>query len=224
MEKILITGVSKGLGLSCCTVFLKKKYKVFGVSRSKPPEAILKNKNFTWLAGDINDEIFLQKVNREINELDIIIFNAGVGYFKKIDSISSNEIKNTINTNLLSPILWCQKLINKIKKNVIFISSESAFKGDQFGTVYCATKSGIKIFAEGLWEEKRNTGLKINIIYPSFINTSWFDNKDFKPQEGQEFVLDSYEIANNIYNIVQNKNGNIFEIKILPQKKCIIKK
>jgi len=46
VKKVLISGVSYGLGLSISKLLIDKGYLVYGISRTKPLKELVENKNF----------------------------------------------------------------------------------------------------------------------------------------------------------------------------------
>lgn len=167
MQKILITWTSSGIW-KYLWENLRKDYFVMWVSRSD--DDIWLNRYFKW---DLQDSDFLDKIASDTKELDYLIINAWVWYFDDFKSISEDQNKEIINTNLLSPILLINKLLklNKIKSWIIFIWSSASKKSTKYWASYSASKFGIRWFAMSLKNELK--WLKVHLINPNIIDT-WF--------------------------------------------------
>ncbi len=92
-KNILITGCSSGLGLALTNKYLKKGFKVFGISRKKPD---IEDINFIHKSFDLSNisEIKTQLTTfiKDIKELDTVFLNAGMlGEIKILEELS---IKN----------------------------------------------------------------------------------------------------------------------------------
>ena len=81
-KKVLITGVSKGIGLALTKRLLTEGYHVIGTSKSGYIEHV-QHENFHPIALDVTDSESIKKAYQEISDrfdqLDIIINNAGIG-------------------------------------------------------------------------------------------------------------------------------------------------
>lgn len=222
MKKALITGVSRGIGLAISKKLLKENFKVYGLARTKPD---FKDDNFYFFQGNINNQKFRKYLKKEISELDLLILNAGVGYFEYLPNLKDEKIEEMINTNLLSPILLVKDLLPLIKKsqgNIIFIGSESALKTEKSGAVYSASKAGIRMFAQGLMEECRQFEVKTTVINPGMIDNSFFDDKNFHPEKSDLTALRSEDVADVILDILKRRKGLLLEeINFSPLKKSI---
>lgn len=231
MKTALITGSSRGIGAEISTVFLEKNWKVIGCSRTPGK---INHPNFEHIECDlktlkreeIRNSLFREKLQNI--EIDTLILNAGIGYFRPLENIREKEIQEMIGVNLLSPIFFTKYFLPQIKKKkgkIIFISSEVALQGGKMGTVYCATKAGISMFAESLFVECRRDEVGVTTIHPGMVRTSFFDDKNFAPEEGKLYAVSPKEVADAVWQAVSIREGTVVKnIEILPQKNAIRKK
>lgn len=81
-KKVLITGVSKGIGLALAKRLLSEGYLVEGTTKIGYIENV-QHENFHPIALDVTDSESIKKAYQEISDrfdqLDIIINNAGIG-------------------------------------------------------------------------------------------------------------------------------------------------
>ncbi len=80
-QRILITGVSSGLGYALATTYLEQGWKVYGVSRSYP-DGLQGNPNFYYQALDLADLRYIPNALASLlshaKKLDLVVLNAGV--------------------------------------------------------------------------------------------------------------------------------------------------
>jgi len=167
--KILITGTSKWLG-RYLSENLKNNHEIIWVSRNK-----LEIENYKHICGDIRESNTLEKIVNHEKSYDYIIINAWVWYFDKFKNLNIEENRNTIETNLLSPILLINMLLkeDKIKKWIIFIWSIAWKKSMKNWASYAASKFWLRGFAMQIKNEIK--WIKTHIINPSIIKTAFHD-------------------------------------------------
>ena len=149
---IFITGVSRGLGKELALHFIKNNHKVFGLSRSDiSDEKLMTSGNFSYFKGTVNNEgdinLAYEKALEFLGNIDVLINNAAYKIFKIPVELSSEEYKEAVQTNLISPILICSKFISHFIANkkgyIINISSNAGMTAYSEGTAYCSSKAGL---------------------------------------------------------------------------------
>lgn len=85
MKTALITGCNRGLGAGIRDIFLKEGYQVIGLNRSVSNEKI---DNYIEIQCDISNFKNVESVKEKIPALiDLIIINAGIRRFEKIENM-----------------------------------------------------------------------------------------------------------------------------------------
>ncbi len=130
--------------------------------------------NIDFLKWDLKDIDFLYKIWEKIKEVDYIILNAWIWFFDNFENISIENHINTIQTNLISPVVLTHILYKKIKKWIIIIWSISSKKSSKLWTSYSASKFGIRWFAMQLKNEIK--WKKVFLINPKIIKTNLHKN------------------------------------------------
>jgi hypothetical protein len=218
-KKVLITGVSRGMGQAIASQLLQEKFSVVGISRTDPG---INHAQFQHWKYDLQQLNAVEEISREIKELDVLINNAGIGYFRSLANLRDQEIQAMLNLNLRVPILLTKKLLPKLLKSqghVINIGSQSSLKGEKMGTGYCATKYGLRGFSEALFAECRNHQVKVTLINPGIVKTSFFDDKDFVPEDHELCYITPEDIAQTVSDVLKMREGSVVrEVSVLPQK------
>ena len=128
MNKIIITGTSRGIGNTIAKNLLKHNVIVIGISRKHT----IKHKNYFAISFDLNDLNNIKNILDDIifnhKKIDAIISNAGYGLFENLENLKEKEVIDFFNVNLLAHILISKILVSHFKKkktgHFIFIGSD----------------------------------------------------------------------------------------------------
>ena len=226
---ILITGSSSGIGRATAQKLLEAGAVVYGIARNHEkfqPDT----KRYKPLTIDVTDRKILPGQLSDLlatqPEIDGLISNAGYGSFEGLENFSPEQIYSYINDNLTSHLVVTRCLLphfkTKNRGDVIFIGSEAALEGGKKGSLYCATKFGLRGFSQSIRQESANKNIRVTLINPGMVRTSFFDDLNFQPGDGGENAIEPTDIADIIINILSMRSGTVVdEINLTPQKKVI---
>ncbi|MES9961299.1 MAG: SDR family oxidoreductase [Sedimenticola sp.] len=226
---VLVTGASRGIGRAICEKLLSEGCRVIGVSRTVTPDDT-HSELFTPLPLDLSDldtlPQRLKEACRQHPGIDAVICNAGFGRFGSIEEFSAGQIQELVDLNLTSQILIAREFIPALKKagggDFILMGSEAALSGGKKGAVYSATKFALRGLAQSLREECAASGVRVGIINPGMVQSSFFDALDFAPGDGEENHLKPEDVAEAAWLMLSARPGAaIDEINLSPQKKVI---
>jgi NAD(P)-dependent dehydrogenase (short-subunit alcohol dehydrogenase family) len=120
MPKVIITGISRGIGKATAQRFLKKGWEVFGTSTSGKAE--WEDENLHVYLLDLADPKsitkFAQEVVKDAEEIDVLINNAGMQLGDGGLDWTADDLRKTLEVNLIGPADLTLKLIPHIKKVV----------------------------------------------------------------------------------------------------------
>ncbi|RXP45411.1 SDR family oxidoreductase [Lutibacter sp. HS1-25] len=181
---ILLTGVSKGLGLYIAMELLDKGHVVYGLSRTNTEElkALKKvhTKNLNLLQYDLSDYDNIQKVIfktflRNV-QLHGFINNAAIAYDDIITNAKIERINEMFRVNVYSPINITKyairnMILNKISGTIIHISSISVHTGYKGLSMYAASKGALEAFSKNTAREWGSLGIRSNCIVSGFMDT-----------------------------------------------------
>ncbi|MCK5479894.1 MAG: SDR family oxidoreductase [Gammaproteobacteria bacterium] len=227
---ILLTGASSGIGRATASLLLEHGYHVIGLARdfSKFP---CKDKNFTAIPVDLSalDTLpsFLEQLIKEHGPVDGVICNAGKGRFASLEEFSYAQIRSLLELNLTSQIYLVRALLPGMKQRksgtLIFMGSETALDGAKRGTVYSASKFGLRGLAQSLRLECATSGVRVGIINPGMVKTEFFDQLDFQPGVDPDNYILPEDVAEAVLLVLEARYGTVFdEINLSPQKKVIL--
>lgn len=162
MKKIiLLTGSSRGIGKEI-KKRLEKEYKVIAPSRKELD-----------LLDDSSISDYVKKIKKE--KINIIINNAGINHPQWIDEMSDENIKETIQINLVAPIKIVRGLVGNMKKDqwgrIVNISSIFGVVARGKQVLYTGTKHGINGVTKSLALELAQHNVLVNSVCPGFTDT-----------------------------------------------------
>ncbi|HOV27869.1 MAG TPA: SDR family oxidoreductase [Pseudobacteroides sp.] len=230
MKSAILTGASKGIGLAMTKRLVSLGYKVYGLSRSN--EIPFSHECFIPVKCDLlNTDQLLSTITNILEKdphINILINNAGIGFFGPHEQIAVKDIQSMIRTNLEVPLILCQLLLRTLKKNkgmIISISSVTAKKVSTHGCAYAATKAGLSHFFTSLFEEVRKSGVKITTIHPDITKSNFYDSLDFTYADEEDAAITDEQIADALEYVLSNgSNVVVSDITLRPQLNRIKRK
>lgn len=235
---IIITGASSGIGEATALKLSKEGAKVVLTARRKEKLEELKKKiedqggEALIVTGDVTKksdyEELVKKTLEELKTIDALINNAGLMPLSFVEKLKTDEWEKMVDVNIKGVLNGVAAVLPTMIKNkggnIINISSSAAHKYFPGGAVYCATKSAVKMFSEGLRQELApKYGINVTSIEPGAVSTELTntitdeDIKEmFKDMQKMTF-LEAEDIAEAIYyTLVQPARANINDVFIMP--------
>ncbi len=179
----VITGASQGIGKAIAEVFAEAGSSLILLSRNKTKleENIkqLKANSHKPIAKyhilDVSDSESVEKIFKEIGNVDILINNAGIHFTSPVESMDIKKWKELLDTNL-NGVMYCSKAVIKTmmkdkKGRIINISSVSGKVGDAYGSAYSASKFGVIGFTQSLAQEVAKHNITVNAVCPGWVET-----------------------------------------------------
>lgn len=232
----MVTGATGGIGEKICERIVKNnnnKLIIIGKNIKKIKSLTQKLKLINSKSSiysyviDLCDISTIEKKIEEIyqnhNTIDVVINNAGIGYFSPILTIDLSQIQKVMNVNFIACYLISKvvlKHMTKTKKQnyqIINISSIAGVKGFEFGSLYNSSKFAVEGFTQALWYEARKHEIKVCIIRPGLVDTCFFNNRNSFDNIG--YALQPEDVAKCVeFVIQQSEYSNISEIVLRPIK------
>lgn len=176
-KNIIITGVSRGIGLELVKI-LAKKHNILAISRNvKPVEKI---KNVKALALDITQANYLKKaaayVTNHWGKVDIIIHNAGKLINKPFKDTTTQDFFDVYQVNVFAVAELTRIMLPFLKKgsHVLTISSMGGIQGSsKFPglSAYSSSKGAVITLTELLAEEYKDNGIAFNALALGAVQT-----------------------------------------------------
>lgn len=176
-KTVFITGASSGIGRAIGEYLTEKGYSVFGTSRN--PDKI-KDSTFPLIPLDVTNlesiRFAVQTLMGNVEKIDVVINNAGVGITGPIEETPEEEIKNAFETNLFGPINVTKEIIPYMRKqgsgHIINITSIAGYMGLPYRGIYSASKAALEITMEALRMEILQFGIVMSNVAPGDFATN----------------------------------------------------
>src|SRR5256885_2221883 len=153
---------------------------------------------------DLSDVVqlqdFLEWLDRENLEIDLLINNAGLGdsgSFAKSDPVRNNQI-TLVNVTALTSLTrhLLPRMISRGRGGILNVSSSAGFLPIPGSAVYAASKAYVTSFSEALRVELRGTGLSVCAVCPGPVVTEFQQvakREGAKPNIGPKFLVVSVQ-------------------------------
>ncbi|TGK79544.1 SDR family oxidoreductase [Leptospira bourretii] len=177
-KKVLVTGSTKGIGFQTALSFTKEGAEVFLHGRSEEDvkvaiskiKAIVPNAKLGGVSADLAIEEGIQKLTKEIPELDVLVNNAGYFEPKPFFEIKREDWKRMYETNVLSGAeltqYYLKGMIQRNYGRIVFVSSESALNIPVEMVHYGMSKTAQLSIARGSAEVCKGTSVTVNSVLP----------------------------------------------------------
>ncbi|MHA2101415.1 MAG: SDR family NAD(P)-dependent oxidoreductase [Candidatus Kariarchaeaceae archaeon] len=206
----IITGIGSGIGKSTALLFGEEGATVVGADIDqqaglKVIKEIERNGgNGIFIQTDVSNatevDVLVQNAI-SLGRIDVLVNNAGIEVVKSITDTTEEEWDKTIDTNLKSVFLTCQKTIptmRKQKTGVIINNASAAAIVGSFSAVYSASKGGILSLTKALAVDLGPSNIRVNCILPGAIETPMLDRVNKKLGDAEkirEERIKSYPIG-----------------------------
>jgi len=183
----LVTGAGRGIGRAVACALADAGATVALAARTdaqlQEAAADIRQRGGTvhTLVADLTDDAALLTMTERARDLlgglDILVHNAGAapphGDFARAPVAVWDE---TLRLNLRMPMLLTHRLLATLRQGtepaIVFIASIAGIAGSGGAAAYSAAKFGIRGFAQSLFEEIRETGIRVAVVSPGFVDTA----------------------------------------------------
>lgn len=210
----LITGASMGIGYELAKLFAKDKRNLILISRNILKLQDVKNElskfnvDIKILALDLKNSEDIQELFNyiEANKLNIniLVNNAGIGTFGDFNNIEwkSEEALIDINIKALTKLTkyFLPKVVKEKEGGILNVASTAAFCSGPRMATYYASKAYVLNLTEAIYEEYKETGIKISCLCPGPVKTSFQDKAGIKKSKSaKKYLMDAEEVAKICY-------------------------
>lgn len=225
--KALITGASSGIGKDMAKILNEKGYDLVLVARDEDRlqetkqelEQSNKNSNVNQernnkieiISMDLTDEEKCKNLAQNVQDIDILINNAGFGDCGRFDKTNLDKDISMIKTNVIAYHILTKLYLKQMKERnsgkILNVASIAGFMPGPLMATYYATKNYIVRLSEAIREElkKDKSNVQISILCPGPVETNFnkVANVKFKLREA-----DSMQVAK--YAIKKLEQGNFY--------------
>ena len=208
-----ITGGSKGIGFGIAKILMEHGMRVAISSRSidgskKAADKLSKDASKVLaLQSDVtslqSEAAAIRSVKQHFGQLDVLVANAGVGHFAPIESLTEEDWKKTIDTNLTGVFNSVKSSIDLLKQSQGYIITIASLAGANFfesGSAYNASKFGLVGFTQAIMLDLRKYGIKVSTIMPGSVATEFAGHN---PSDADSWKIQPEDIGNLVLDLLQ---------------------
>ena len=206
----IVTGGTKGIGRAIAESLIKAGASVSITARHEDEiTQVVSQLNVmgpgtaTGHVCDVRDYNQVKSVFANLDGLDILINNAGVGIFATVESMSVEDFRTVLETNVFGVFYCCHEAIPLMKQRgggyIINISSLAGANPHPEMAAYNASKFGLNGFSEALMQEVRHDGIKVSYIMPGSVNTAFGGDE---PSDEKSWQVQPTDIAQVVINLL----------------------
>jgi NAD(P)-dependent dehydrogenase (short-subunit alcohol dehydrogenase family) len=183
MSKVwFVTGSSRGLGRSFAEAALSRGDKVVATARNTG--------HFDELAAAYGDAVLaleldvtdkaavLESVQRAVEHfgrLDVVVNNAGYGFFGAVEELTEQQLRDQLETNLFGALWVVQAALPHLREqgagHIIQMSSIGGLIAMPVGGGYLLSKWALEALNESLAQEVADFGIKVTLVEPGSYAT-----------------------------------------------------
>jgi NAD(P)-dependent dehydrogenase (short-subunit alcohol dehydrogenase family) len=189
MQRILITGANRGVGLELVRQCLARGGRVFaGCRHPQQSEALLKlseiaKPNLTLVKLDVVAERSLDEARRligaSVEALDLLFNNAAISLGdEQITGVTAEKLAETLRVNAIGPVLVAQRFFDLLKMGssprLVNISSEAGSIGRMRhfrGYGYYGSKAALNMYTRSLSLDPNLSGITVIALHPGWVRT-----------------------------------------------------
>ncbi len=214
MQRVLVTGGSRGLGLEFVRQCLARGNLVFAGCRN--PEnavdlqtlSVARPEQLTILTLDVTDEVAIdasvQAIRSHVDGLDLLINNAGAyPRGETPTTLNATTMLQAFQLNCVAPMIVAQRCLDLLRAGnhpkIVNISSKMGslwWKEKEGGGdySYCSSKAALNMLTRTLAFDLRSDGIIVVALNPGWVQTDMGGNSaDLTPTESVRGMLDVIE-------------------------------
>lgn len=182
----VVTGGSRGIGRAIVQTLAAAGYQIaFSYVRDEVAAMTLRDEvqasgiDCLALQCDVSSgdsiKAFFERVDQHFQRIDLLVNNAGITRDGLLATMSSRDLIDVIQTNLIGTMLCCQQVVpgmlRQRKGCIVNISSVAAQKPGKGQSNYAAAKGGVESLTRALAVELAPRNIRVNAVAPGIVKT-----------------------------------------------------
>ena len=189
----LLTGATGGLGRAIAEALADRG--AFLVLSGRSGEALeqlaaeLPGSGHRTVPADLAEAGAATKLVADAGQVDVLVANAGLPGSGLLTDFSEEEVERLLRVNLESPIMMARQLVPPMSErgsgHMVFVASLAGKAASPRGSLYNASKFGLRGFALGLRHDVAPLGIGVSVVAPGFVREAgMFAEAGAKPPPG----------------------------------------
>jgi NAD(P)-dependent dehydrogenase (short-subunit alcohol dehydrogenase family) len=195
-----ITGCSTGFGRELAKEVLTNGYKAVVTARKvediqdivdEYPENAFAVKLDVTNASEVKTAV--EKAIQHFGKIDVLVNNAGIGYFGAIEESEEDEVRRMFEINFWGLAAVTKAVLPGMRAqrsgHILNVASIGGLVGFPAVGFYNATKFAVDGYSDALSKEVAPLGIKVTVICPSGFRTDWAG----RSANNSRIVIDDYK-------------------------------
>jgi 3-oxoacyl-[acyl-carrier protein] reductase len=217
----IVTGSTKGIGRAVAEALVREGMNVCVSARSdEEVERAVAELNgidrgrVTGAVCDVRDydeaRALVEHAAAEFGGVDVLVNNAGIGHFGRVEEMSPETFRAVLETNLFGVFYCCREAIPVMRRRgggyIINISSLAGANPHPEMAAYNASKFALNGFSEALMQEVRHDRIKVSYVMPGSVNTHFGGDT---PDESKAWQLQPEDVARVVLDLLRHDERSL---------------
>ena len=165
------------------------------------------------MACDLAEVSEVERLLGDVGNADVLVSNAALPASGELGSFSVEELDRALAVNLRAPMVLARALsagmVARGHGHLVFVSSLSGKAASARGSIYAATKYGLRGFALGLREDLRDAGVGVSTVFPGFISDAGMFHESGAKLPGYVALRTPEDVAAAVIKAIERNRAEI---------------
>ena len=208
MNKVLITGANRGIGLELCRQLSTRGDELVAICRQASSE--LRSLKLRIIEGvDVNDSDSISSLSDQLDglKLDWLVNNAGILSVESLDSLDFEAMERQFKVNSLGPLRVTAALLPNLgagSKIGIITSRMGSVADNTSGGyyVYRMSKAAVNIAGMSMARDLEDRGIAVALLHPGMVATDMTGGRGVTPEHSASGLIQRMDALN-----IENTGG-----------------
>jgi short-subunit dehydrogenase len=219
-RSVLLTGATGGIGQAIARALAAQGARpILTGRRADVLEPLASETGGRAIACDLASSEEVDRLLGEVGNVEVLIASAALPATGALSSFTPEEIDRALAVNLRAPIVLARALSAGMAArghgHLVFISSLSGKAASPRGSLYAATKFGLRGFALGLREDLRDSGVGVSTVFPGFISDAGMFHESGAKLPGYVAMKTPEDVAKAVLRAI-DRNRSEVDVAPLP--------
>lgn len=216
----VVTGASSGIGWELAKELARHQCAVGVLARRKDRLEMLVQEihaaggKAAYAVADVVDRVqavaAIHALRDQLGPVDLLIANSGVGVPTTIEPLNIDEVEQMFRVNTLGVVYAIEAvlpdMLTRGQGHLAAVSSLAAYLAMPGESGYCASKTAVNVFMDGLRVQLRGRGVYVTTVCPGFIETPMTAANNFnmpwlmKPDRASQLIVKALARRKKVYN------------------------